>query len=134
MTRIVNGEIVRDDASNHNNEESSGDNSNGNNGNFLSYFSEKISFFGYQIPKYSLFFIGLITMLLFGFSGLFGLGLLAGCHYLYTSNSSGNTSTNGVSSTGYQPVNRNNNNGSGRGGGGARITTISDLPKPPPKG
>ena len=52
MTRIVNGEIVRDDASNHNNEESSGDNSNGNNGNFLSYFSEKISLALNVFPKF----------------------------------------------------------------------------------
>ena len=45
-----------------------------------------------------------------------------------TSNSSGNGSTNGGTSITYQPVNRNGS------GGGNRITTISDLPKPPPKG
>ena len=130
MTRIVNGEIVRDDVTNENNGEDTHVTSNSSNRSNISaidFCTQRISFFGYQIPKYSLAFIGVFTLMIFGFNGLFGLGLLAGCHYLYSNSGGANNGNSG----GYQPVSRGSGNTSR---GGSRITTISDLPKPPPKG
>ena len=134
MTRIVNGEIIRDDEeggdpSSSSSQEQSQTPGAPRNGNLMTYCSEKISFFGYKIPKYSIFFIGFLTLLLFGFNGLFGLGLLAGCHYLYSNTNGNSSSASTTNSTGYQPVNRGNGKSNG---GGARIATIKDLPKPPP--